>query len=73
MKTVGNEMTILHIEQFQEPGMYAVFSFKLKIMKNLREYELSGGMIISMNHPCKKCPIIYINKDNSNYLYRIMK
>ena len=68
MKTVGNEITNLHIEQFQEPGMCAVFSFKLKIMKNLREYELSGGMIISINHPCKKCPIIYIMKENSKYL-----
>ena len=68
MKTVGNEITILHIEQFPEFGMCAVFSFKLKIMKNLREYELSGGMIISLNHPCKKCPVIYIMKENSKYL-----
>ena len=73
MKAVGNEITILHIEQFPELGMCAVFSFKLRIMKDLREYELSGGMIISLNHPFENCPNIYINKDNSNYLYRIMK
>ena len=33
MKTVGNEMTFLQIEQFPELEMCAVFSFKLKIMK----------------------------------------
>ena len=73
MKEVGKDYAYLYIESFPELGMCAIISFKLRITKNQREYELSGGMNISLEHPMNTCPVIYIMEKNGKYLLKILK